>query len=396
MKIFKPSARFIRSRKNQYCDEPMMCYGFVFDFWYTGQIMEKDMHTIRKEIDVIDNEIIRLLQKRCLLSIEMGKLKEINNKDTFDPSREAAVLERLTSLAEPPLTGTMIERIFTDIFSMSRSLQKKKQVAFLGPAGSYSHQATHLIFGLDSRLIPKKDIESVITEVVTGRAELGVVPVENSTEGIINRTLDMMVNSRLFVSQEIILPIHNCLLSNTTMDRIEKVYSHPQALAQCRRWLMDNLPDAQTVETPSTSDAAVEATRHEGAAAIASALSASIYGLDILEENINDLSENITRFWVVSRTMFSMHGQAKTSIIVTLENTPGSLYHAIGIFAGKGINLTKIESRPSKKNPWEYVFFIDFQGNLEDAHVKEAMEELKSYTREIIILGSYPEGRKVG
>ncbi|HOO47529.1 MAG TPA: prephenate dehydratase domain-containing protein, partial [Deltaproteobacteria bacterium] len=175
--------------------------------------MEKDMHTIRKEIDVIDNEIIRLLQKRCLLSIEMGKLKEINNKDTFDPSREAAVLERLTSLAEPPLTGTMIERIFTDIFSMSRSLQKKKQVAFLGPAGSYSHQATHLIFGLDSRLIPKKDIESVITEVVTGRAELGVVPVENSTEGIINRTLDMMVNSRLFVSQEIILPIHNCLLS---------------------------------------------------------------------------------------------------------------------------------------------------------------------------------------
>lgn len=358
--------------------------------------MEKDIHTVRKEIDIIDNEIIRLLQNRCLLSVEMGKLKEINNKDTFDPSREVAVLERLTSLAEPPLTRTMIERIFTDIFSMSRSLQQKKKVAFLGPVGSYSHQATHLIFSLDSKLLPKKDIESVITEVVTGRAELGVVPVENSTEGIINRTLDMMVNSRLFVSQEIILPIRNCLLSNTSMDKISKVFSHPQPLAQCRQWLMDNLPDAQTVETSSTSDAAVEATRHEGSAAIASALSASLYGLDILEENINDLSENITRFWVVSRTMFSMQGKAKTSIIVTLENTPGALYHAIGIFAGKDINLTKIESRPSKKNPWEYVFFIDFQGNLEDAHVKAAMEELRTYTRDIIILGSYPEGRKVG
>ncbi len=357
--------------------------------------MERDMNGIRDEIDSLDAQLVRLLGRRCELSVEVGLLKRQRNLDPYDPSREAAILEHLASLARPPLTGAMVEKIFTEIFSMSRALQKKKTVAFLGSEGSYSHQAASSVFSQDARLIPRKDIESVITEVVAGRADLGVVPVENSTEGMINRTLDMMVTSRLYVCGEIMLPIRNCLLSKSTMDKIKNVFSHPQPLAQCRRWLMENLPEARTTETSSTSDAALAAVRNEDSAAIASALTAQIHGLAILAENINDLSENITRFWIVSRTMVPMEGTAKTSIIVTLENTPGALYHAIGIFAGKGINLTKIESRPSKKNPWEYLFFIDFQGNLEDDNVKAAMEEMTSYTKDIIILGSYPEGRRL-
>ncbi len=357
--------------------------------------MERDIKNIREEIDAIDNEFIRLLHRRCELSVEVGRLKGKHNKAPLDSAREAAILERLAALVRPPLNKAILEKIFTDIFSISRSLQAIKKVAFLGPEGSYSHQATYGVFSHDAHLIPKKDIESVINEVVAGRADLGVVPVENSTEGMINRTLDMMVTSRLFVSREIMLPIRNCLLSNTSMDKIEKVFSHPQPLAQCRHWLMDNLPGAKTIETASTSDAAVVAAKQQNTAAIASTLSAKIYGLTILAENINDLSENITRFWVVTRTMNRITGPAKSSIIVTLENTPGALYNAIGIFAGKGINLTKIESRPSKKNPWEYLFFIDFQGSLEDNNVKAAIKEISSYTRDVIILGSYPEGREV-
>jgi len=355
--------------------------------------MGREIDTIRKEIDTLDDKLLELIQRRCELSVEIGRLKHRGNRHTFDPSRETAIIERLASAARPPLNRSMVEGVFSEIFSMSRSLQGKTKIAFLGPEGSYSHQAAHMMFSQDSELIPQKDIETVITEVAARRAELGVVPVENSTEGMINRTLDMMATSRLFVCREIMLPIRNCLLSGVPLEKIRKVFSHPQALAQCRHWLMDNLPGAEIIETPSTSHAAVAAKQEEGSAAIASSLAASLYGLDIVAENINDCHENITRFWVVSPTMLPIEGKTKTSIIVTLENIPGALYHAIGVFAGRGINLTKIESRPAKKNPWEYLFFIDFQGNLMDENVKAVMEEIKSYTREIIVLGSYPEGR---
>ncbi len=355
--------------------------------------MGRAIEDIRKEIDAADDELLTLIQRRFELAREIGVLKNRDNLDTFNPSRETAIIERLAPRLKPPVTRPMLEAIFAEIFSISRSLQKKTRVAYLGPEGSYSHQATRTIFNLDAELIPRKDIESVINEVLAQRADLGIVPVENSTEGMINQTLDMMATSRLFVCREIMLPIRNCLLSGTTMDRIRRVYSHPQALAQCRKWIMENLPQAETVETASTSIAALTAKDEDGGAAIASSIAAEIYGLDILACNINDIQENITRFWVISRTTMPIEGNAKTSIIVTLENIPGALHHAVGVFAGKGINLTKIESRPSRKNPWEYIFFIDFQGNLADANVKAAMEEIRAYTSEIIILGSYPEGR---
>jgi len=360
-----------------------------------SESMSKDMDAIRAQIDALDDELLELLRKRFELCVKMGALKDRTNRNTLDPSREEAIVGRLTAHLRPPLTAAAVEKIFMEIFSFSRSLQKKRKVAYLGPEGSYSHQAAHVLFSHDARLVPQKDIDAVISEVLMRRADLGVVPVENSTEGMVNRTLDLMAVSRLFVNREVTLPIRNCLLSTTTLDKVLTVYSHPQALAQCRNWLTNNLPGAEVRETPSTSDAALAAHGQEHAAAVASSLSARLYGLDILAENISDFQENITRFWVVSPAMTLVEGKAKTSIILTLENSPGALYHAIGVFARQGVNLTKIESRPSRKDPWEYIFFIDFQGSLVDDNVKKAMEELRRYTRDIIVLGSYPEGRTI-
>ncbi|HON39650.1 MAG: prephenate dehydratase [Desulfomonilia bacterium] len=357
--------------------------------------MNKDIDTIRAQIDALDDELLELLRKRFELCVEMGALKGRTNRDAFDPSREEAIVQRLTARLSPPLTAAMVEKIFMEIFSISRSLQQRRKVAYLGPEGSYSHQAAHVLFSHDALLVPQKDIDAVISEVLMRRADLGVVPVENSTEGMVNRTLDLMATSRLYVNREVTLPIRNCLLSTTTLDKVRIVYSHPQALAQCRNWLTNNLPGAEVRETPSTSDAALAARDQEHAAAVASSLAARLYGLNILAENISDFQENITRFWVVSPAMTPVEGKAKTSIILTLENIPGALYHAIGVFAQQGVNLTKIESRPSRKDPWEYIFFIDFQGSLKDNNVEKAMEELRRYTRDVTVLGSYPEGRTI-
>ena len=355
--------------------------------------MKKEMEDIRSGIDAIDNEILKLLQRRSTLSVEMGRLKRAENKIIFDPAREEEIINRLDSRRKPPLTRPIVEGIFREIFSASRSLQQRQKVAYLGPEGSFSHQAAFSVFSIDGDLIPFKDIETVIQAVASARADIGVVPVENSTEGMINRTLDMMATTRLCVIQEFMLPIRNCLLANIPKEKIKKVFSHPQPLAQCRVWLTSNLPQAEIIETASTSEAAMAARSHEDGAAVASSMAAEIYGLSIFAENINDFRENITRFWVISRTALPVSGSAKTSIIVTLDNRPGALYNALGVFARKGINLTKIESRPSKKSPWEYLFFIDFQGNLIDENVKMTIEEIKEFTRDVIILGSYPEGR---
>lgn len=355
--------------------------------------MKKRIIDIRIEIDSIDDEIMKLLLERSRLSVEMGRVKRAEHMLVFDPSREEEIIGRLDNLRRPPMTRPMVEGIFREIFSASRSLQQRQKVAYLGPEGSFSHQGAFSVFSLDGDLIPFKDIESVIQAVASSRVDLGVVPVENSTEGMINQTLDMMASTRLSVIQEFMLPIRNCLLAAIPRERIRKVFSHPQAIAQCRSWLTSNLPAAEVIETASTSDAAMAARSHEDGAAVASSMAAELYGLAILTENINDLRENITRFWVVSRTSQPVAGNAKSSVIVTLDNRPGALYNALGVFAHKGINLTKIESRPSRKSPWEYIFFIDFQGNLMDDTIKEAIEEVSTHTRDLIILGSYPEGR---
>jgi chorismate mutase/prephenate dehydratase len=315
---------------------------------------------------------------------------------TFSPERERAIIDRLETLAEPPLERSMIEAVFNTIFSVSRSLQATSKVAYLGPVGTYSHEAAYSIFPCDAELIPKASIDLIIEDVTSDRVDLGVVPVENSTEGMINQTLDLMVSSRLFVIREILLPVRHCLLSKTDIGNIKKVYSHPQPFAQCRLWLKKNLPDAKTIDTTSTSEAAQIALSEENSAAIASLNAARIYGLDVIAKNINDYHDNITRFWIVSKKMAVPGTGAKTSIIMALDNTPGALYHALGVFSSQGINLTKIQSRPSRKWPWEYLFFIDLIGGLFDEKVTQTLENIKPFTKEITILGSYPEEQGAG
>ncbi len=355
--------------------------------------LSRDPQNIRQEIDSIDARIVDLLNRRACLSVEIGNAKRAAGLDTFNPAREQDVLDHVGKLTEPPLTPDMTQAIFNLIFSISRSLQETKKIAYLGPEGTYSFQAASSVFSHDSELHPQESIEDIITEVINGRADLGVVPVENSTEGMVNRTLDMMASSGLYVCREIMLPIRHCLASmSPSLDAIQTIYSHSQPLAQCREWLRKNTPQAATQETSSTSKAAIIAKEQPDTAAIASIQAAQLYGLNVLAKNINDCPDNITRFWVISRRMSGVEGKAKSSIIVNLENRPGALFDAIGAFASQGINLTKIESRPSRKGPWEYMFFIDFQGCLEDENVKHALEELKKFTTDIIALGSYPEG----
>jgi chorismate mutase / prephenate dehydratase len=353
--------------------------------------MINEMDKIRDSIDSIDNDIVMLLSKRAGLSREIGRLKFEHGIKTFSPERERAIIDRLETLIEPPLERSMIEAVFNTIFSVSRSLQAVTKVAYLGPEGTYSHEAAFSVFPCDADLIPKASIDSIIEDVNADRVDLGVVPVENSTEGMINQTLDFMVSSRLFVIKEILLPVRHCLISKTDISNIMKIYSHPQPFAQCRLWLKKNLPDAKTIDTASTSEASQIASSEENSAAIASSNAARIYGLDILAKNINDYHDNITRFWIISKKMAKPGVGAKTSIIMALDNTPGALYHALGIFSSQGINLTKIQSRPSRKGPWEYLFFIDFIGGLLEENAIIALENLKPYTKEIIILGSYPE-----
>jgi chorismate mutase / prephenate dehydratase len=358
--------------------------------------MNNEMDKIRGSIDSIDNDIVRLLSKRAGLSRQIGRLKHENGIKTFSPERERAIVDRLETLIEPPLERSMIEAVFNAIFSVSRSLQAITKVAYLGPVGTYSHEAACSIFPCDAELVPEASIDLIIEDVSADRVDLGIVPVENSTEGMISQTLDLMVSSRLFVIREILLPVKHCLLSRTDIGSIKKVYSHPQPFAQCRLWLKKNLPDAKTIDTASTSEAAQIASSGENSAAIASLNAARIYGLDVIAKNINDYHNNITRFWIVSKKMAVPSAGAKTSIIMALDNTPGALYHALGVFSSQGINLTKIQSRPSRKGPWEYLFFIDFVGGLSDEKVTRTLENLKPFTKEITILGSYPEEQGAG
>ncbi|MCD6570558.1 MAG: prephenate dehydratase [Deltaproteobacteria bacterium] len=357
--------------------------------------MGKEIEEIRSQIDAIDKRLVGLLYKRAKLCLQLGEIKHKYSIESFDPGREKAIIDNLKAMVKPPLSTDMIEDIYNTIFSISRALQKKKKVAYLGPVGSYTHQATDKIFKYDAILMALPTIEDVFQEVISSRAVLGVVPVENSTEGMVSQTLDLMISSSLYISKEIMLPIQHALLSKAPLNNIHKVFSHAQAIAQCRHWLKVNLAGVKIIETSSTSDAALAACKHESSAAIASTHAATIYGLNIIASNINDYPNNITRFWVVSRNMASPSGRDKTSFIITLDNVPGALHKAIGSFARQSINLTKIESRPSKKGAWEYIFFIDIQGNLKDKPVIKALSELKGCTKDIIILGSYPEGELI-
>jgi chorismate mutase/prephenate dehydratase len=354
----------------------------------------KSLPELRKQIDSIDDQILDLLNRRAGVVIEVGKAKTGQSKEFYVPSREMAIYERLTARNPGPFPAEAIRRVFREIISASLSLEQPMKVAFLGPQGTFTHAAAMKQFGFSAQLVPQKSIPAVFDEVQRGRAHYGVVPVENSTEGAVSHTLDMFMESEQKINAEILLEISHYLLSSTgRFEDIRKVVSHPQPLAQCRKWLEDNLPDIPLVDVGSTALAAQTAAEDETAAAIASEMAASLYGLQIVKERIEDNPNNFTRFLVIGKKTPERSGKDKTSVMFNVKDEPGILYRMLEPFSKRGINLSKIESRPMKKKAWEYIFFLDMEGHIEEDNVRAAVDELKGYCQFIKVLGSYPRTR---
>ena len=346
---------------------------------------------LRTSIDSVDDRIVDLLNERSQLVLHVGRLKSGNNLQFHVPGRERQIYERLLNNNPGPFPNEALRSIYREVISACLALESPMKVAFLGPKATFSHLATMQQFGLSAELVPLKSIPSVFEEVEKDKALYGVVPVENSTEGVISHTLDMFMDSSLKITAEILLEVHHDLLSRTgRMEDIKKVYSHPQPLAQCRQWLDENLPGIPVVDVASTAVAAQIVSEDYTAAAIASELAASLYDLKVVRSRIEDQVNNFTRFLVISRTPTERSGNDKTSVMFSVKDEPGILCRMLEPFAKRGINLSKIESRPFKKKAWEYIFFLDLFGHASDPDVAVALEELKGCCQFLKVLGSYP------
>ncbi|MCM8764852.1 MAG: prephenate dehydratase [Candidatus Omnitrophica bacterium] len=350
---------------------------------------------LRKQIDRIDSELVNLLNERAKVVRNIGRVKKNTNLPTFDPARERKIITRVKNLNKGPLSNQDIENIMHEILKMYRSLHRPLTVAYFGPAGTFTHQAALYQFGEKNTYASCKTIEYVFRQVEKGNADYGVVPVENSNEGIVTHTLDMFVDSNLKIAAEIIIRIHHCLLSReSNIRKIKKVYSHSQALAQCKKWIEEHIPSTELIETESTAYAVNLASKKSGTAAIGSAVAATLYKMHIIASNIEDYRGNITRFLVIGRTDSMPSNDDKTSVMFSVKDRVGALHDMLVPFKKYGINLTRIESRPTKKKAWEYIFFIDFIGHKDDVNVRKALKELEKNCTFLKILGSYPKGNE--
>jgi chorismate mutase/prephenate dehydratase len=348
---------------------------------------------LRNKIDAIDDEILERLNKRAEYVVEVGNIKKTEKVKFHTPERERQILKRMTEHNKGPFPNDALKSIYREIISASLALEEPLKITCLGPLATFTHLAGLRHFGSSADFIPVDSIKKVFENVETGRAEYGVVPIENSNEGVVSYTLDMFMDSELQVVAEIILQIsHNLISKQRSKSRVKKIYSHPQALAQCRGWIESNLPGIPVAESTSTARAAELAARNRNSAAIASDIAARMYDLNIIEKNIEDSRYNITRFLVISKEFPHKTGNDKTSIMFSIKDKPGSLYEILLPFKKANINLTKIESRPSKRKAWEYIFFVDMEGHIDDKKVKSSIEQVKKGCFYLKILGSYPQG----
>ena len=348
------------------------------------------MEKTRKKIDEVDDEIVDLLNKRLELAIDVGKEKKEHSEIVYDPVREEQIIEKLAKKSKGfPKEG--IESVFREIFSVSRKAQSPIKIAYLGPETTFTHSAALKQFGTQAEYKSKDSINDVFLSVEKGETDFGVVPVENSMEGSVNRTYDRLITSELNIVGEISLKVNHNLLSKYRLRDITKIYSHPMAIAQCREWISKNLPKAEIFEVSSTAASVEAGTLYLNSAGIGSELAAQKFGLQVVEKNIQDLSSNYTRFLVLGRVMPKKSSKSKTSIVFSAKHEPGSLFNALEPLKKHMINMTKIESRPTRMRNWEYVFFVDFQGYVEDENVVKALGEMKKNTALLKILGSYPE-----
>lgn len=353
----------------------------------------RKINGLRKEIDKIDSDIVRLINLRGKVTSHIGHIKNKNSQHVYRPDRESQVYSRVSKENKGPIKNESIKAIYREIMSGCLSLERPFKVAYLGPELTFTHQAALKKFGSSLEYMPCDSISGVFDEVEKGNADYGVVPIENSTEGAVNHTLDMFVDSPLTICSEVYLDIHQDLLaSSRDMSRIKKVYSHPNVFGQCRVWLEKNLPLAKLEEVASTAKAAEEASKRPNSACIASALAAERYGLETIAKSIQDSSVNRTRFLVIGRHTAGVSGFDKTSILFSVKDTPGILHEMLGAFRKRNINLTKIESRPSKKGLWKYYFFVDMEGHSKTPKVKAALKEIEKKASFVKMLGSYPSG----
>jgi chorismate mutase/prephenate dehydratase len=356
-------------------------------------IMSDDLQGYRQEIDRIDDEILRLLNQRSKSVVEIGKLKKLKDSEAHlhTPAREAAIIDRLTKQNTGPFPTEAIRPLYREIMSASLSLEGPQKVAYLGPRATFTHMACTQKFGASAQYVPVGSIKEVFSEVERGRANFGVVPIENTTEGVVNYTLDMFIDSNLLIYGEVLQEVAHHLLSKTGLiDDVKKIYSHPHAIAQCRNWLETNLPHVPVSEVASTARAAELCVDEPSAAAIASELAAQLYGLKVITARIEDNINNFTRFLVLSQKPPERTGRDKTSLMLSIKDKVGALYDLLRPFASHGLNMTKIESRPSRRKAWEYLFFVDIEGHIEEEKLRKALEEVKSRCLFMKILGSYP------
>ncbi|MCA6072556.1 MAG: prephenate dehydratase [Endomicrobium sp.] len=351
--------------------------------------MSLKLQRTRQSIDKVDKEIVKLINKRAKLALDIVKSKNKTNAVVYAPSREKEVLNNIT-VAKGALGEESLRNIYTEIISACRNLESPTKVAFLGPWATFTHQAAIRNFGTSSCFIPATTPQEVLLEIESGRVDFGVVPVENSNEGSVNVTLDMLVETELKICAEISLKIEQCFLVKDPKAKILRVYSHPHALAQCRDWITKNYPDVEMVSVSSTAEAAKKVAKEDFAAAIASEVAAKIYDLYILQKGIQDSRENFTRFFVIGKILTKPSGKDKTSLVFIVKDKVGSLYEVLGVFNKNNVNLTKIESRPTKKKAWEYMFFVDFKGHVEDKNIATTIESLRRKSIFVKSLGSYP------
>lgn len=348
---------------------------------------------LRKKIDQFDEKILELLNQRASLAQKIGHAKSLGNEEIYVPAREKAILQRISSLNQGPLSEQAVRFIYREVLSASRSLEASIRVAYLGPEATFTHMAARERFGLSSTFLPVASIGDVFQEVSQGRADFGVVPIENSTEGVVTHTLDMLVEADVKISAEVSLEIHQCLISRSGQtDQIQRIVSHPQALAQCRRWLLGHFPHLPTNEVTSTAQAAQMAAEDPSLAAVASSLASEIYCLRVVEENIEDQAKNVTRFFVIGNHPSRPSGDDKTSVVFSVKDEVGILHRMLEPFAKNKVNLTKIESRPLKHKTWEYLFFLDFNGHREEPKIRKALNQLEERCIFVKVLGSYPYG----
>jgi chorismate mutase/prephenate dehydratase len=347
----------------------------------------------RSRINELDNQILQLLNQRAEAALRIGDLKRRQDGPSYVPEREAEILSRLADASSGPFPVAAVHAVWGEILSACRALEGPLTIGYLGPRATFTHQAALQRFGASAAYVASRSIADVFDDVEHQRVEYGVVPVENSTEGAVNITLDRLIDSDAVICGELYLPITQNLLSLAPkLEDIKTVVSHPQGLAQCRNWLAANLPEVPLQEFTSTSAAAELAASDATIAAIASDLAGRLYNVPVLRARIEDNPYNSTRFLIIGRRACSPSGRDKTSILFAMRNEPGALYRVLEPFAGRGLNLTKIESRPAKLRAWEYVMFVDFEGHRDTSVVAAALDEIRARTVFVKLLGSYPAG----